>query len=226
MISRAVEDYLKVIYELSAGDRRVSTSQMAKRMKCSPASVTSMLRKLSALKLVQYTPYKGVKLTSAGIKVSLEIVRHHRLLELYLSEILGYSWDKVHAEADELEHVISEEFEKRIDEALGHPLKDPHGDPIPSVDGTIEKNRHYSLWEVPVGQRIKIERVSDRNPEVLRYLSTMGIYPGVWLQVIKTAPFGGPISVKIGDKVHLLSEELGCQIYVSPALSKGSAKKG
>ena len=147
VISQAMEDYLKAIYELSRGEERVSTSRVAERLECTPASVTNMLQKLSSLNLVEYARYRGVKLTSAGTKVALEVLRHHRLIELYLSEVLGYSWDKVHAEADRLEHVISEEFEDRIDEALGFPAKDPHGDPIPTKD-------YYRLYAAFAGTQM------------------------------------------------------------------------
>ena len=152
-ISHAMEDYLKAIYELSsqAPSSRVSTSQLAEHMSCTPASVTNMLQKLSSLLLVRYVPYRGVTLTEAGERIALEVLRHHRLIELYLAEILGYSWDQVHDEADQLEHVISEEFEDRIDAALGYPARDPHGAPIPTKDGQIPGSSEISLWEAANG---------------------------------------------------------------------------
>ncbi len=214
MISRAMEDYLKAIYQFARDDEKVSTSNLAQQMNCSPASVTNMLQKLSELKLVEYEPYQGVTLTAAGRKVALEILRHHRLIELYLAEVLGYSWDKVHAEAEQLEHVISEEFEEKIDRALGHPTTDPHGDPIPTKDGKIAVHELQSLWETPGGEEVKICRVSDRNPEVLRYLGTIGIFPDVEIKVLKKGPFNGPIHVKVNESEHSLSEELANQIFV------------
>lgn len=214
MISRAMEDYLKAIYQFATDDERVSTSNLAQQMDCAPASVTNMLQKLSELKLVEYEPYQGVTLTEAGKKVALEILRHHRLIELYLAEVLGYSWDKVHEEAEQLEHVISEEFEERIDRALGHPTTDPHGDPIPTKDGRIAVREHRSLWETPGGEKVKVSRVSDRDPEVLRHLATIGIFPEVEINVIKKAPFNGPLHVKVNDSEHSLSEELANQIFV------------
>lgn len=214
-ISHAMEDYMKAIYELSSVARTVSTSQLAQRMDCTPASVTNMLQKLSSLKLVKYTPYRGVKLTSAGQKVALQVLRHHRLIELYLAEVLGYSWDKVHAEADQLEHVISEELENRIDEALGHPERDPHGAPIPSKNGEVAGASSSTLWETAVGDTVMIERVDDKDPEVLRYLASLGVYPAVRLSVLKKAPFNGPIHVLIGKQEHGLSEQLARQIFVS-----------
>ena len=209
-----MEDYLKAIYRLSDGDESVSTSKMAKQIGCAPASVTNMLQKLSSLRLVDYTPYRGVKLTPAGRDIALEIVRHHRLIELYLSQVLGYSWDKVHEEADRLEHVISEEMEVKMDEALGYPETDPHGDPIPTVDGKIQAFLLSSLWETPAGEVVRVKRVSDRNPEVLRYLDEIGIHPQVRLKVTKRAPFNGPISIRLGDQAIEMGEELARQIFV------------
>lgn len=177
-----------------------------------------MLQKLSSLQLVEYRPYKGVKLTAAGMKIALEVVRHHRLIELYLAEILGYSWDRVHEEADRLEHVISEEMEARMDKALGYPERDPHGDPIPTREGKIHAGPLSSLWETPAGEEeVRVVRVSDSNPEVLRYLAKIDIYPQVRIRVKKRAPFNGPISVGVGKQVHDLGEELARQIFVEPA---------
>ena len=212
-----MEDYLKAIYQLATQAEKVSTSGLAQRMTCSAASVTNMLQKLSELRLVEYTPYQGVSLTAAGKKIALEVIRHHRLIELYLMEVLGYSWDKVHAEADRLEHVISEEFEEKIDHALGYPTKDPHGDPIPTRDGRIESQHSFPLWDVSGGRTVKVHRVSDRNPEALRYLASIGVYPNVTLGVIKKAPFNGPLHIEIDNSEHSLSEELARQIHVVPA---------
>jgi len=209
-----MEDYLKAIYQFANNEDKVSTSNLAQEMNCSPASVTNMLQKLSELKLVEYEPYQGVTLTAAGKKIALEILRHHRLIELYLSDVLGYSWDKVHAEAEQLEHVISEEFEDKIDRALGHPTIDPHGDPIPTKEGEIEVPPFQSLWETPGGKKVQVCRVSDRDPEVLRYLATIGILPDVEINVLKKGPFNGPIQVEINDSEHSLSEELATQIFV------------
>ena len=209
-----MEDYLKAIYQFTNHEDKVSTSNLAQQMNCSPASVTNMLQKLSELKLVEYEPYQGVTLTSAGKKIALEILRHHRLIELYLAEVLGYSWDKVHAEAEQLEHVISEEFEEKIDRALGHPTIDPHGDPIPTKEGKIAVPPFQSLWETPGGEKVQVYRVSDQNPEVLRYLATIGILPDVEINVLKKGPFNGPIHVEVNDSEHSLSKELATQIFV------------
>jgi len=213
-----MEDYLKTIYKLSHDRKSVSTSDIASSMECAPASVTNMLQKLSSLQLVEYRPYRGVRLTSAGEKIALEVVRHHRLIELYLSERLGYSWDRVHDEADRLEHVISEEMEEKMDQALGFPETDPHGDPIPTREGQIRTGPLVSLWKSPAGQgEVQVVRVSDKDPAVLRYLAELGIYPRVKIKVIKRAPFNGPVSVGVGNQIHDLGEELALQIFVEPA---------
>ena len=218
MISRTMEDYLKAIYQLAIErKKKVSTSALASKMECSAASVTNMLQRLSEWKLVTYRPYQGVELTDAGTRIALEMLRHHRLLELYLQEVLGYSWDKVHDEAEQLEHVISEEFEDRIDAALGYPTHDPHGHPIPAKDGTLPVQEDESLWDTDAGQTVCVLRVSDRNPEVLRYLATIGIYPQVELNVLTKAPFNGPVHVEVEEQGHSLSEELARQIFVVPA---------
>ena len=214
MISRATEDYLKTIYQFSADGGKVSTSRLAEGLNCSAASVTNMLQRLSELKLVDYEPYQGAVLTPAGQNIALEILRHHRLIELYLAEVLGYSWDKVHAEAEQLEHVISEEFEEKIDRALGHPTIDPHGHPIPSKDGEIEERPSRSLWDASGGEEVKVCRVSDRDPEVLRYLAEIGIFPDVELIVLKKSPFNGPIHIKVNKSEHTLSEELASQVFI------------
>ena len=216
MISRAMEDYLKAIYQSDSEDERVSTTRLADKMSCSAASVTNMLQKLAELKLVLYEPYQGVVLTPAGQKVALEIVRHHRLIELYLAEVLGYSWDKVHDEAEELEHVISEEFEEKIDKALGYPTTDPHGDPIPTKDGHVEQEQFHSLWEISDVENVKVRRVSDSDPEVLRYLAEIGIFPEVEISVLEKAPFNGPLNIEVNNDRHSLSEELARQIFVIP----------
>ena len=214
MISHAMEDYLKAIYVLGQDGKKVSTSRLAENLECSAASVTNMLQKLASLKLVQYQPYQGVDLAEAGTRVALEVIRHHRLIELYLKEVLGYSWDKVHAEAEELEHVISEELEERIDKALGYPTRDPHGHPIPGKDGTMTDERLPSLWEVPGSTDVIVARVDDRNASVLRYLDSLGIHPEVEMHVLEKAPFNGPLLIELGKAKHSLSEELARQIFV------------
>lgn len=214
MISHAMEDYLKAIYLLGQDGEKVSTSKLAGKLACSAASVTNMLQKLASLKLVRYQPYQGVALTTAGTQVALEVLRHHRLIELYLKEVLGYSWDKVHAEAEQLEHVISEELEERIDKALGYPKLDPHGHPIPQKDGTVIDEQLPSLWEVKELTNVVVARVDDKDASALRYLGTLGINPEVAMRVLEKAPFNGPVLIQIDDAQHNLSEELARQIFV------------
>ncbi len=214
MISHAMEDYLKTIYLLGHDGEKVSTSKLAEKLDYSPASVTNMLQKLASLRLVQYRPYQGVDLTEAGTRVALEVLRHHRLIELYLKEVLGYSWDKVHAEAEELEHVMSEELEERIDKALGYPTRDPHGHPIPRKDGTVMEEQLPSLWDVKELTSVVVARVEDRDASVLRYLDSLGIHPHTEIHVLEKAPFNGPVLMRLDGTQHSLSEELARQIFV------------
>ncbi len=220
MISQASQDYLKTIYKLAHGQNpvaSVTTSLLAENLSVAPASVTNMLKKLASIKLVEHTPYQGVVLTPTGERVALEVLRHHRLLELYLSEVLGFDLDKVDAEADRLEHVISEEFENKIDRALGYPTVDPHGAPIPRKDGSIEYGDYLCLSEVPPGERVRVMQVSDQSAEMLRYMATMGIRPNVAIAVVDRAPFNGPMEIVVdGETAHSLGLEVAAHIYVSP----------
>lgn len=215
MITQAVQDYLKVIYQLEAIGKTVTTNSIAERLDVSQASVTGMIKKLADLKLIRHTPYRGVQLSEAGRKIALEIIRHHRLLELYLAEALGYPWDEVHDEAEKLEHVISEEFESRMAEFLGHPTTDPHGAPIPSKEGVMIERALVLLSDAVNGQRVRIEQVSDRDPEMLRYLGNLGIYPEVEIDVLEKAPFDGPLLIKLGNNQHHLGQTVTDNILVS-----------
>jgi len=217
MLSEAVQDYLKAIYKLQEQAGVVSTSALAQAMDVTAASATGMVKKLAGLKLVRHNPYQGVVLTRAGQKMALEILRHHRLLELYLAEALGYTWDKVHEEAERLEHVISEEFEDKIFEALGRPTRDPHGDPIPTKDGTIAAAEHDRLSDLEPGTRGVIRQVSDSDAEMLRYLGTRGLVPDTAFQVLDKAPFNGPITIRTGRTSHVLGRELARHIWVEAA---------
>ncbi len=219
MISQSSQDYIKTIYKLMHGlspVESVTTSLVADKMEVAPASATNMLKKLAEMKLVEHTPYQGVVLTPLGKRVALEVIRHHRLLELYLSEVLGYDLDKVDAEADRLEHVISEEFEDKIDAVLGYPTVDPHGAPIPSKDGSIEYGNYLVLSDIPAGQSVRIRQVSDQSAEMLRYMGSMGIKPDVQIEVIGRAPFNGPIEIVVeGGASYSLGLEVAGYIYVS-----------
>lgn len=213
-ISPAIEDYLKAIYTLGRSQPQVTTSLLADHLGFKPASVTGMLKTMADLQLVRYTPYHGVELTPAGERIALEVVRHHRLLELYLVEALGYGWDEVHDEAERLEHHISEKLEARIAARLGQPDFDPHGDPIPSVEGRLPADADARLSELGVGDRGSIARVRDQQPERLRYLADLGLVPGASLEVVASAPFDGPLSVQIGGAVHPLDRRIAREIYI------------
>jgi len=200
MPSEAVDDYLKAIYEIAGDDRRASTASLARKLSVAPASVTGMLQKLAERNpaSVEYEKHHGARLSEHGKRRALEVIRHHRLIELFLHRFLGYSWDEVHDEAERLEHAISEQLEDRIAERLGDPEVDPHGHPIPRKDGTIPPRRDMSLLELYVGAKTIVSRVSDRNPEILRYLSELGIAPGTKLCLTERAPFDGPLMLEVG----------------------------
>ena len=203
MLSEAVQDYLKVIYKLSRAPEAaamVSTTMIAERMEVSAASATNMIKKLAELRLLEHRPYQGVELTPSGVKMALEIVRHHRLLELYLRQALGYNWDTVDAEAERLEHAISEDFEDRIDEALGFPTVGAHGEPIPTKDGNIAEPEYSRLADLREGQRACIRQVSDRDPELLRYLDRSGLVLGTRIRISEKAPFRGPIRLDVFER--------------------------
>lgn len=214
-LSPPTEDYLKTIYMLRERNAGVTTTAIAAALTVTPASVTGMIKKLAEMKLVRHTPYQGVELTRTGEKIALEIVRHHRLLELFLSEALGYSWDRVHDEADALEHVISEEFEDRIAEQLGHPSIDPHGDPIPAKDGTITAVAEQVLLQLAIGRAATITRVSDQDSDMLRYADELGLRPAVRITLIQAEPFGGSLRLKVGKVERSIGRELAARIFVT-----------
>jgi DtxR family Mn-dependent transcriptional regulator len=199
--SHAVQDYAKAIYSLSRrGNEVVTTSALAERLHVSPASASAMAKRLADLGLVSHEPYHGVRLTDAGERLALEVIRHHRLIELYLAEALGMPWDRVHDEAEVLEHAISGEVVDLIAQKLGDPTHDPHGDPIPTRDGHIEEPATRSLAESEPGEHVVLTRVSDADPEMLRYLGDRGIEPGTELEVLEREPFGGPLNVRVGKR--------------------------
>jgi DtxR family Mn-dependent transcriptional regulator len=207
--SHAVEDYAKAIYVLETrADEAVSTNALADRLDVTAGSVSAMLRKLDELGLVTHQRYKGVRLTAAGRRVALEVIRHHRLLELFLAEVLDMPWDRVHKEAEVLEHVLSTELEEVIAEKLGNPTRDPHGDPIPTADFVIEERETASLAGLEIGATGVFVRVSDADPEMLRYLGERGVTPGASFKIVDRQPFGGPLFVRFGQDVHPLGGEL------------------
>ena len=220
-LSSAVEDYLKAIYEIQReeGNERVSTSALADKMKVTRASATGMLKKLSTWdpQLIHYERYRGVRLTPAGEKIALEVIRHHRLVELYLTEALGFSWDEVDSEADRLEHVISENLERRIAAMLGDPKLDPHGSPIPDMEGNLPQLDETQLTELKVGRQACVSRVLDDDPAALRYLYKIGLQLGALVEVIGRLPLSDMIEIRVvgtGD-IHTLKRELTNRVYVS-----------
>jgi DtxR family Mn-dependent transcriptional regulator len=212
--SPAIEDYLKAIYVLQQGHGRVTTSLVAECFGFAPPSVTGMLQKLAKLDLVSYTPYHGVALTDRGQRIALEVLRHHRLLELFLVRELGYSWEEVHAEAEVLEHVISETLEARIAARLGHPTTDPHGDPIPFANGTIPISTCQPLTQLSLGATGRVTRVTDQHPDHLRYLADLGLVPGAIITLRARAPFEGPLTLGIEGANHHLDIQMAQAIFI------------
>ena len=222
MFSQSEQDYLKAIYEMQheKGNEWVTTTGLAQRLGVSPASVTEMVQKLAAdaRELVRYERYHGARLNEAGEQAALEVIRHHRLLESFLSQALGYTWDKVHAEAHRLEHVISEELEDHIARYLGEPARDPHGSPIPQRDGVVAALDDVRLTDLPLGQRAQVRRVLDDDPALLRYLSELGLVLGARVEITERVPFQGPLYVRLLEPpaVHALGAGVTDQVFVVP----------
>jgi DtxR family Mn-dependent transcriptional regulator len=208
----AVQDYLKAIYALESAGERVTTSALALRMGVSAPSATAMTKRLAELGLVARAPYRGVALTEEGRRRALEMLRHHRLLERYLADRLGLTIDEVHAEAERLEHALSEELEAKIDAELGYPTHDPHGDPIPDPDLRVEQGRDRTLVDLAPGERASVSRVPDGDPELLRYLTGLGLVPGSDVELVVLAPFAGPVTVRTDTGDHAISRELADRI--------------
>ena len=207
--AEGAENYAKAIYQLQgSGGGSVGTGAVAERLGVTAASASAMLKRLGAEGLVEHTPYHGVRLTRRGEQVALEVIRHHRLLELFLAEVLEMPWDRVHAEAEVLEHHISEELEERIAAKLGEPARDPHGDPIPSRELDLASDESVPLSELSPGQSGVFTRISDRDAEMLRYLDARGIRPGAKVLVRSREPFQGPLSVEVAGERHALGGEL------------------
>src|SRR5215210_2872483 len=215
-LSDAIQDYLREVFKLEAGGERATTSTVAAAMDVSAPSASVMLKRLAALELVEHVPYRGVELTAAGRRVALEIVRHHRLLEQYLAETLGVPVEKVHGEADRLEHALSEELERLIDAKLGHPTHDPHGHPIPDADLNLAPAvATRSLLELEPGEHATIRHIPDRDAELLRYLSDLDLLPGSSVVVERVAPFGGPLTLRSASGEHAISRDLAGAIGAS-----------
>lgn len=230
-LTAPVEDYLKAIYEIEVADSSGSgspgvagTNEIAQALRIAPASVTGMLRRLAEQGLISYERYRGVRLTEAGRRAALRTIRRHRVIEAYLTQALGYPWDRVHEEAEELEHAASDELIDRMASAIGEPTTDPHGAPIPTREGTVEAPALACLADVAVGEVVRIRQVGDRDPERLRYLAELGITPGADVRIAARAPFGGPITLHIvrrgtralgrTDRERSIGPALAAQIFV------------
>ena len=214
-LSAAVQDYVREIYKLQTESGHVKTSTLAQRMGVAPPSATAMIKKLASQGLVDHQPYRGAHLTRTGERIALELLRHHRLLELYLVRTLDLGIDAVHAEADRLEHALSERLEDRIDKALGSPTQDPHGDPIPDAKLRIVQSKSKRLTELEPGEEATVLRVPDGDGELLRYLVTLALIPGERLHLVQAEPFGGPLTLHTSKGNTVISRQLGEQIHVS-----------
>lgn len=197
-LTAPVEDYLKAIYAIEQAGDAAGTNEVAMRLSIAAASVSGMVRRLADQGLVSYERYRGVRLTDAGRRAALKTIRRHRVIEAYLAKALGYAWDRVHEEAERLEHAASDELIDRMAEAIGEPRTDPHGHPIPTKDGRIDETPHRTLSDLAAGQRSRVERVSDEDSELLRYLAKIGIRPGVQVMLTERAPFDGPLTLRVG----------------------------
>jgi DtxR family Mn-dependent transcriptional regulator len=225
VLSPAAEDYLKTIYKLrtqmdGAGDAgAVTTQALADRLDVAASSATAMVKKLATLKLVRHEKYRGVELTEAGEKIALEVIRHHRLIETFLAEVLGMEWDQVHAEAEKWEHVLSEEVEAKISAALNHPTHDPHGSPIPAPDGSLAPNDWTPLARAAQEQqvsRLRVRRVSDNNPAVLRHLREVGLVPHAQVEVLEARPEAGVLHLRIDGEERIVGATPASAVWVSP----------
>ncbi len=216
MATDSVQDYLKAIYVLqSAGEGVTTTTKIAARLEVAPPSVSAMVKRLVGAGLARHAPYRGVRLSEEGEAAALEVVRRHRLVETYLHQALGLPWDQVHDEAEVLEHCVSQRVEDSMDRALGHPTRDPHGDPIPPKRGRHQEIRDRALATVPAGTRVRVERVSDHDPDILRHLARLKLTPGAQMVVQELSPFGGPLWVRAGKCRHALGAEVVEAMYVS-----------
>ena len=210
-----VEDYLKAIFDLERSGTAAETNAIARRLDIAPASVSGMVRRLARQGLITHERYYGARLTAAGRRAALQTIRRHRVIEAYLTEALGYSWDRVHDEAERLEHAASDELIDRMAKAIGEPATDPHGAPIPSREGTLREKAAIPLASLPEGATAKVERVSDHSAERLRYLAELGVVPGATVKLVERAPFDGPITVKVDATKKTIGSELAAQILVT-----------
>ena len=215
-LTAPVEDYLKAIYDIQQGGGAATTNALAERLDLAPASVSGMIRRLAVQGLIDHEPYRGARLTVAGRTAALRTLRRHRVLESYLATILGVPWDDVHAEAEQLEHAASDKLIDRMAQALGDPLFDPHGAPIPTRDGNVDETRHATLADWPVGTRGTVMSVSDKDAAMLRYLGELELRPGAMVQVHARAPYDGPIDVMVGDALRQIGPTAARAVRIAP----------
>jgi DtxR family Mn-dependent transcriptional regulator len=213
-LTRQAEDYLKVIYEIEQGGAPAATTEIAEQLDVAAASVSGMLQRLARLGLVKVERYRGARLSAPGRVVALQLLRRHRVIESYLVTKLGYGWADVHEEAERLEHAASAELIDRMSEALGNPATDPHGAPIPTATGRVDERRLSSIADLPIGARARVVRMSDRDPEFLRYLAKLGITPGAMVRVAAREPFNGPISLVVGRSRQSVGTAAASRVYV------------
>lgn len=208
------EDYLKAIYELEQSGEPAGTNDIAARLGIAAASVTGMIQRLARLGLVRAERYRGARLSDAGRGAALQLIRRHRIIESYLVQRLGFGWENVHEEAERLEHAASDELIAKMAESIGNPTADPHGAPIPSASGEVDETRLESIGDLAEGRSATVVRMSDRDPELLRYLDAMGIRPGARLRVESRAPFGGPITIEVGGARHAVGATAAARVYI------------
>ena len=212
-LTRSVEDYLKSVFHLTSQGGFATTSDIAEMLEVAPPSVSGMMKRLSETGLIEHVPYRGVQLTPQGRRAALQMIRRHRILEVYLTSKLGYDWGDVHVEAERLEHAVSEKLIERMAEALGEPRYDPHGAPIPTASGEIEEAELVSLADAPIGATVVLRQVGDEDPERLHYLAEQALVPGTQLTVTSRQPFNGPVSVRLGDQTRIVGRELASLLW-------------
>ena len=218
------EDYLKTIYKLSRGGSPAGTSAIAEQLGVAAGSVSGMLRRLTEQGLVEHVPYGGAQLTPLGEREALRMIRRHRILELFLVDVLGYTWDRVHPEAERLEHAASDELIQRLAHLLGGPESDPHGAPIPGLGVDFQEPRYPTLAELAVGSQAVLRRVSDEGPDTLRYLAGLDLVPGVELEMLERAPFDGPLRLRVRGKEQILGHEIAQVLEIEPKTSSGGGR--
>jgi len=224
-LTQPVEDYLKAIYAIGKGTGPAATNEIAQRLALAPASVSGMVRRLADQGLLAYERYHGVKLTETGRRAALRTLRRHRVIEAYLSRALGFPWDRVHDEAERLEHAVSDELVDRMAATIGEPMVDPHGAPIPTRDGAVDETEHTSLADLAVGASGVVARVTDEDPEMLRYLGELSIRPGKRITVKARAPFDGPITLLVGREELSIGPALAMHVLVAPVRDRGAKRR-